>query len=171
MNQSARINMARMLARECFLWIKTEWRFHFCVGVGAVLLSLGWALCSHSPTAFTRSGALMTVAGVFMTYRGYFRRIDDLYSRDTGQADRRAFSRWHPMKSREEAKAEDRKAFRYGLISIIIGTLIWAYGDCAFPNRPNQTMQRTASNAVICALSVCHPTPWSRVTLARARGR
>jgi hypothetical protein len=88
--------------------------------------------------AFARSGALMTVAGVFMTYRGYFREKDE-FARLTGQADRAAFSPWHPIESKEIAKAEDRKAFRYGLIAIIIGTLIWAYGDCLFPDWPIQS--------------------------------
>ena len=137
-DQPPRFYDARMFVHECFLWLKTQWRLHFALGAVAVLLSLGWALHSHSPTAFARSGALMTVAGVFMTYRGYFRGIDDAFARDTGQADRAAFSRWHPIKSREVAKSEDRKAFRYGLIAIIIGTLVWAYGDCLFPYTPNQ---------------------------------
>jgi hypothetical protein len=75
----------------------------------------------------------MTIAGVFMTYRGYFRGIDDDFQRLTGQADRAAFSRRSVFKSKDEAKSEDRKAFRYGLIAIIIGTLIWAYGDCWLP--------------------------------------
>jgi hypothetical protein len=139
MNPAIRIfRMPLMLARECFLWVKTEWRFHFFIGVGAVLVSFGWALYFHEPMVFARSGALMTVAGVFMTYRGYFRRIDDPYTRDTGEADRRAFSRWHPIRSKEEAKLEDRKAFRCGLISIMIGTVLWAYGDCLFSHWPNK---------------------------------
>jgi hypothetical protein len=143
-----------MLTGECFLWVKTEWRFHFSLGVGAVLVSLGWALYFHEPMVFARSGALMTVAGVFMTYRGYFRRIDDPYARDNGEADRRAFSRWHRIKSKEEAKLEDRKAFRYGLISIMIGTLIWAYGDCLFSHWPNKIAVKPAVGAGRSAVAV-----------------
>jgi len=75
----------------------------------------------------------MTIAGAVMTYRGYFRGIDDDFWRLTGQADRRAFSHWHPFDSREEAKTEDRKAFRWGLYSFVFGTLVWAYGDMLIP--------------------------------------
>lgn len=136
MDQQPRFYAQRMFLRECFLWLKTQWRFHLALGIGSVLLSLFWAFHSHSPTAFPRSGALMTVAGVYMMYRGYFRGLDNSWARETGQADRAAFTGWHPTNSKEAARLEDRKAFRYGMMAIVVGTIIWAYGDCWIPNWP-----------------------------------
>jgi len=84
----------------------------------------------------------MTIAGAIMTYRAYFRGEDDAFRRDTGLADRRPFSRWHPFTSKEQAKAEDRKAFRYGLLSFVVGTLIWAYGDLLLAPKKEPTQFR-----------------------------
>jgi hypothetical protein len=129
MNHAPSFYKVRMLAYESLLLLKTEWRLHFGAAVGIVVLSLVWALCSQNPTIFTRSGALMTIAGAIMMYRAHFRGIEDAFLRDTGRSDRRAFRRWRPLRSKAEAKAEDAKAFRYGFLSIVLGTLIWAYGD------------------------------------------
>lgn len=133
MNELPRFYKARLLAYECWLWAKTEWRFHFWLGIGALILSVGWALYSRNPLIFARSGAVMIIAGTMMTYRGYFRGSQNAYWRDTGIADRRAFSRWHPFKSKDRAKAEDRAALRAGIVFLVVGSLIWAYGDVLLP--------------------------------------
>ena len=75
----------------------------------------------------------MTIGAALMTYRAYFRGRDDAYMRDTGLADRPAFSHWHPIQSHEKARIEDRRAFRFGLLSFVMGTLIWAFGDLFVP--------------------------------------
>lgn len=123
----------RQLVNECWLWAKTEWRFHLVLAVVAVAIGALCAFRANDPTLFARSGAIMTVFAAVMTYRGYFRRTDDEYMRLTGQADRRAFSYWHPFKSKDEAQREDRSAFRWGLRTFALGTLIWAYGDLWLP--------------------------------------
>ena len=143
----------RMLVDECVLWLKTEWRFHFGIGAAAAVVSLWLAHRMSNPALFARSGALMTITGAIMGYRAFFRGREDAYLRDTGRADRRAFSRWNPFTSRGEAKAEDQKAFRWGLISFVIGTLIWAYGDLAVPtkNEPNKAPEPTPGSVTLRA--------------------
>ena len=51
---------ARVLWGESMLWLKTEWRFHFWLGVSAVVVSLYFALSANDPSLFGRLGALMT---------------------------------------------------------------------------------------------------------------
>ena len=146
--------IARVYADECVLWLKTEWRLHFWVGVAAVLVSLWLAHRWSDPTLLARSGALMTITGAIMTYRAFIRGRENAFLRDTGRADRPAFKVWNPYASRDEAKAEDQKAFRWGLISFVVGTLIWAYGDLAFSRKaPDQRSHRNAST-MSCSIPV-----------------
>ena len=135
---------------EVVLLLKTEWRVHFWLGVLAVVISLYFALSANEPSLFGRSGALMTITGAFMTYRAFFRGREDEYLRDTGHADRRAFTRWNALTSKGEARMEDRKAFRWGIISFVIGTLIWSYGISCFRSkcRPRLWMLARKSSAL-----------------------
>lgn len=116
-------------ARECWLWVKTEWRLHLSLAILSIVVGAAWAFCAKNSTLFARSGAVMSVFAAVMTYRGYFRGKDLEHMSITGHADRRAFSNWRPFTSKEDAKREDRSAFRWGLRAFIVGTLIWAYGD------------------------------------------
>jgi hypothetical protein len=135
------VKNGRALWDECVLWLKTEWRLHFWLGVSAVVVSLYLALSANDSSLFGRSGALMTITGAIVTYRAFFRGREDEFLRNTGHADRRAFSRWNALTSRGEARMEDRRAFRWGLISFVIGTLIWSYGDFVLPKKePNKTV-------------------------------
>jgi len=129
MNHESPWHWARAFRDECWLFIKTEWRFHSGLCIVTLLVFLLWSLWSHDPTIFQRSGALRTITGAIMMYRGHFRGIENEFLRATGRSNRRAFRQWHPLYSKEEARIEDQQAFRHGFRWVILGTLIWAYGD------------------------------------------
>jgi hypothetical protein len=90
----------------------------------------------------------MAVIGAIMPFRPYFRGKDDAFLGTTGQADRRAFKRWSPLTSKIEAKAEDGKALRWGIVLIVIGTIIWAYGDLLPLKAPPKQTSRTVAPAI-----------------------
>jgi hypothetical protein len=48
---------------EWLLWGKTEWRFLLALSVGAIAVSFALAVWWDEPLVFSRSGALMTIAG------------------------------------------------------------------------------------------------------------
>ncbi len=69
----------------------------------------------------------MTITGLLMTFRSIYRKAGlPSYHPET---DRPPFGLWHAMSSRSVAQQEDAKALTWGIASIVLGTLIWAYGD------------------------------------------
>ena len=64
-----------------------------------------------------------------MTFRLYLRGGLNSYLRDTGLADQPAFGRLPPTEAKMKAPEEDLKAMRWGIVYIVIGTLVWGYGD------------------------------------------
>jgi hypothetical protein len=115
--------------RRCLRWWLIEWRFHAWFGAIAATLSCYLAIHTHRLDYFARSGAIVTLCGLLMTFREYLRRARDLYWRDTGLADQPAFGRLNQMEARPKARVADAKALRVGLLYTVIGTTIWAYGD------------------------------------------
>jgi len=162
MQEIPRLVIMTRIVSDCVRWLKTEWRFHFAVGLCAVVMSLFRALYASDPAFFARSGSVMTLTGGFMTFRSYLRGREHPHLRDTGAADRSPFCAWDPYTSKDKAKTEDVSALKWGIIFITLGTLIWGYGDLLLPSerrisvkfeeqhvakiRPNQSSQRNASS-------------------------
>ena len=131
MDQPPPFYRTKMVLNECGLWLKTQWRFHVSIGVICCLGSLALSIYVKDPSWFGRSGSILSLVGGVVTFRRFFRRADVSYFRDTGWADRAPFKPWNPYTSREEAEQEDRKAIKWGIVSLVVGTLIWGYGDLA----------------------------------------
>ena len=111
---------------EVWRWAKIAWKTHGTTGALAVLVSL-WLSFHRHPSAFPRSGAVMTLTGLIMTMRSIYRKAGyDSYNTET---ERPPFGEWHSFTSRDAALQEDAKALAWGVASIVTGTLIWAYGD------------------------------------------
>jgi hypothetical protein len=118
------------LLRRCLRWLLIEWRFHAWFGAIATILSCYITIRTHRPDYFTRSGAIVTLCGLLMTFREYLRGTRDLYWRDSGFADQPAFKPIaNPMEAKMKAQQADAKALRTGIWYMVGGTIIWAYGD------------------------------------------
>ena len=118
------------LWQRCLRWLLIEWRFQAAVGAITMILSFYIAIQGHKLDYFTRSGAIVTLCGLLMTFREYLRGTRDLYWRDRGFADQPAF-KWiaNPMEAKMKAQRADAKALRTGIWYTVGGTIIWAYGD------------------------------------------
>jgi hypothetical protein len=109
-----------------------EWRVHRFVGGASVLLALAYSFHVGSGGAFGRSGSIMCLMGGFMTFRRFLRGMDDRYLRDTGRANLRPFGFPDPMVDPDRESSSDGAAMKWGIIYIILGTMIWGYSDLLF---------------------------------------
>lgn len=123
--------MNRDLYYEFLRWLKTSWKFQAGFGLLVVAVSLAVSFVWCAPEYFSRSGALMNLAEVFMTFRRYLRGSDIPYLRNTGEADRPAFSPKDLLRDKANANQQDNSAMNWGIVFLIAGTLIWGYGDLA----------------------------------------
>ncbi len=71
----------------------------------------------------------MVLVGGFMTFRHYLRGADNPFLRDTGFANQSAFGIANPMEAKMKARREDSAATGWGIGYLIVGTIIWGYGD------------------------------------------
>jgi hypothetical protein len=103
---------------------------------GILAISLTWSLFSvylsvllADWTWFSRSGAILTLSGAILAIRKLLRLgLEELYR------DQHTINGGHVVPTPEELQAEeenrrDIKASRLGFCLLLIGTLIWGYGD------------------------------------------
>jgi len=119
----------RRFCYSCRRWLYTSWRFHVFIGAACVVASLFWAWHANKAEYFNRSGSIMVLVGGFMTFRHYLRGADNPFLRDTGFANQSAFGIANPMEAKMKARREDSAATGWGIGYLIVGTIIWGYGD------------------------------------------
>lgn len=94
-----------------------------------VLASAAASLWSNQWHWFGRSGAILTIAGVLLTFRPLVRMGLDEWLRSQSIIDGGSF-----VPTEEETEADrqakiDGSASKLGITLAIVGTLVWAYGD------------------------------------------
>ena len=120
--------------RRCLRWLLIEWRLHAAVGAATAIISCCIAIQGNGFDYFSRSGSIVTLCGLLMTFREYLRGTRDRYWRETGLADQPAFRWLDQMEARMNAQTADGKALRVGIWYTVIGTTIWGYGDLLLLN-------------------------------------
>jgi len=115
--------------RQSWRYLLTEWRFQLAVSALVLLTCLFWAWRTNRAELFSRAGAILALAGTLMTFRFYLRGAHNSYLRDTGIADQPAFRHIPHHEAKMKAPKEDYKAICCGIICIVLGTIVWAYGD------------------------------------------
>lgn len=112
--------MRRILSNICLLASASAF---------AVSISTRVSIMTHKWHWFGRSGAVLTMAGVILSFRPIMRMGLDGWLESQSVIDG-----GHVVPTPEEIKADhqaqlDGKASQTGIIMAIVGTLIWAYGD------------------------------------------
>ncbi|CAN7659635.1 hypothetical protein [Pseudomonas sp. LjRoot263] len=104
-------------------------KFLFSASLLFVLASVAASLWSNQWHWFGRSGAILTIAGLLLTFRPLVRMglVDWLQSQSV-------IDYGHLVATAEEIEADrqakiDGSASKLGVSMAIVGTLIWAYGD------------------------------------------
>ena len=120
------------MAHESWRLLKMAWHIHRIVGGTFVLLAFMYSLYTGSGGAFGRSGSIMCLTGGFMTFRRFLRGMDEPYFRDTGLASREPFRYPNPMVDPDREASADGAAMKWGILYIVLGTIIWGYGDLLF---------------------------------------
>lgn len=78
---------------------------------------------------FGRSGAIMTMVGIMLSIRPLVRMGRKEWVNFLGKCDGGNFVPTPEDKENERQAELDAKAFQFGSVLLLIGTLIWAYGD------------------------------------------
>lgn len=100
-----------------------------CVGLTAIAVSVGASFLYCDWTWFGRSGSLLTLSGATLAVRPLLRLGPAEFYRDQNDIDGGSF-----VPTPEEIEAErqgllDVQAAHTGFWFILIGSLIWGYGD------------------------------------------
>ena len=103
-------------------WFSIVWT------LSVMVLSIVISIFTKDASYVARAGALVTLAGIFMTTRRLLVSSAEKQSFDFLNQDAKALPRVeHEFLEKEEI--EHLKAEKCGFWFLIIGTVIWAYGD------------------------------------------
>jgi hypothetical protein len=119
----------RLLSREILRWLKLEWRFHVLLAIVAVAVSADISFHKKDAVLFARCCASLTVIGLLMTLRTYFRGAHNPNLRDTTEAHRPPFSLPGAYYDPDQAAEADRHSLVAGIVIGVLGTVLWAFGD------------------------------------------
>ena len=104
--------------------ITSHW-FSFLWTMSVMLVSIAISIYSKDPLYVARAGALVTLAGIFMTTRRILVSSSEKQSIIGKQTTQKELN----DKSIDDEEEENLKAEKCGFWFLIVGTIIWAYGD------------------------------------------
>lgn len=99
------------------------------VCLGWVLLSLIFSVYTHSLVWFSRSGSILTLGGAALAIRPLLRLGTKEFFNAQRNIDCGHFIPTKEEKEKEEQEFRDVQASNIGFWFIVIGTIIWGYGD------------------------------------------
>ena len=103
--------------------ITSHW-FSFLWTMSVMLVSIAVSIYSEDPLYVARAGALVTLAGIFMTTRRILVSSSEKQSIIGKQTAQKELNDKCVKDEEENLKAE-----KCGFWFLIVGTIIWAYGD------------------------------------------
>ena len=104
--------------------ITSHW-FSFLWTMSVMLVSIAVSIYSEDPLYVARAGALVTLAGIFMTTRRILVSSSEKQSIIGKQTAQKELN----DKCVKDEEEENLKAEKCGFWFLIVGTVIWAYGD------------------------------------------
>ncbi len=126
------IETSRLFASAVRRFFLIWWQGQLMFGALCFSVSLWVAWQKNKAEFASRSGSILSLMGGFMTFRRYLRGADDPFLRDTGAAHRIPFRRRiNHLEEKQRAEDADARAMFYGILYIVLGTIVWGYGDWA----------------------------------------
>lgn len=122
-------NKSKFFSTIEFLFFDRKRALIFCLMIS--LLSLFVELCAKTPTIFSCSGAIFTLAGLFLNIKhNFYFHLGlpklNLFNIISGAGTFGTAELTHEQEAKVDDFISDEK---YGIAFMVVGTLIWAYGS------------------------------------------
>ena len=120
---------ARKKSRFGVWWFLTDVKFLLILGASIIVISIIVSIKTCDGHWFQRSGAILVISGVLLSSRRIIRKNSEELRRAEEIINGGTFVEAEEQKEEKKQIRRDINAFKIGPWFLLLGTLIWAYGD------------------------------------------